>query len=84
MTITQVFGEPTKPRAVFSDVMGIPSHAMCRALNHLRDQWLEGNLGVAAKPVSSERHSFVTRFPKPIYCHPEVMQERQTKGLREK
>lgn len=32
---TKVFGEPMKPRAVFSDVVGIPSPIVHQALNHL-------------------------------------------------
>lgn len=46
---------------------------------------IRGKFGNGRKPAcpSSERPSFVTRLPKPIYCRPEVMQERWTEHLRE-
>ena len=70
LTITQSFGESVKPRAVFSDIIGIAVISFSRHVSGHdsperlvgRQRLVEGSSGAAAKPACSERHAFVTRL----------------------
>lgn len=65
LIITQVFGESVKPRAMFSDIIGISMISFsCHVSGHESpERPVEGSSGVAAKPACCERHAFVMRLP---------------------